>query len=159
MITHTSFQIIPLSMVTRDGLQRIDIRYRTPRSTHAILSVYRDGSPVVTSTPVALNSGTGTVSVLLPEQEEAFQLEVRGDVRRIPYREILFFEAGNKRLTLHMQRREIPFAGTLEKLAEELPEEFIRVHKSFIVNRSAITEIRYGQNLVILGGGSTVHIS
>ena len=72
MITHTSFQVIPLSMVTRDGLQRIDIRYRTPRSIHANLSVYRDGSPVVSNTPVALNSGTGTVPVLLPEQEEAF---------------------------------------------------------------------------------------
>ena len=72
MITHTSFQIIPLSMVTRDGLQRIDIRYRTPRSVHANLSVYRDGSPIVTNTPVALNSGTGTVSVLLPEQKKAF---------------------------------------------------------------------------------------
>lgn len=91
--------------------------------------------------------------------EESFSLETRGEVRRIPYRDILFFEAGNKRLNLHTARKVLPFAGTLEKLSEELPEEFLRVHKSFIVNRNAITEIQFGQNLVILEGGMSVPIS
>ena len=92
-------------------------------------------------------------------QDETFTVEVRGDVWRIPYTDILFFEAGNKRLNLHMARKEIPFSGTLEKLAEDLPEDFIRIHKSFIVNRRAITEIQYGQNLVILEGGIMVPVS
>lgn len=91
--------------------------------------------------------------------DQVFTVEFRGDVRRIPYHEILFFEARNKRLNLHMARKEIPFSGTLEKLAEELPEEFIRIHKSFIVNRRAITQIQFGQNLAILEGGITVPIS
>lgn len=91
--------------------------------------------------------------------EEFFSVEVRGDLRRIPHREILFFEAGNKRLNLHTRRSEIPFQGTLEKLGEELPECFIRVHKSFIVNRSAVTQIQFGQNLIVLEGGATVPLS
>lgn len=95
-----------------------------------------------------------------PEAEtDVFSVEVRGSVRRIPYGEILFFEASNKRLNLHLRRKEIPFSGTLEKLTEELPEEFIRVHKSFIVNRKAITQIQFSQNLVILEDGITVPIS
>lgn len=90
---------------------------------------------------------------------ESFSVEVRGDVRRIPYSNILFFEASNKRLSLHMQRKEIPFSGTLEKLEQELPDTFIRVHKSFIVNRMAIQQIQYGQNQVVLEGDITIPIS
>ncbi len=103
----------------------------------------------------------------IPSGEEAgeqtddgsFSVEVRGDLRRIPYSQILFFEAGNKRLNLHMQRKEIPFSGTLEKLEQELPDSFIRVHKSFIINRMAIREIQYGQNQVILEGDIPIPIS
>lgn len=107
------------------------------------------------------------VLIAIPKEDQSnadptansFCFEVRGDVRRVPYSEILFFEAGNKRLNLNMSRKVIPFSGTLEKLEEELPEEFIRVHKSFIVNRNAITRIQFGQNLVILEGGMSVPVS
>ena len=91
--------------------------------------------------------------------EQCFNLEIRGEIRRVSYRDILYFEACNKRLNLHTCRREIPFQGTLEKLSEELPEQFIRVHKSYIVNRSAITQIQFAQNLVILEGGISVPVS
>lgn len=93
------------------------------------------------------------------ETEALFCVESRGDVRRIPYSEILFFEASNKKLNLHLARKEIAFTGTLEKLAEDLPEEFIRIHKSFIVNRRFITQIQYGQNLVVLSNGIEIPIS
>lgn len=107
------------------------------------------------------------VMASIPGQDEAerendddcFSVEVRGDMRRIPYNNILFFEASNKRLNLHMQRKEIPFSGTLEKLEQELPDTFIRVHKSFIVNRRAIAQIQYGQNLVILEGDIMIPLS
>lgn len=89
----------------------------------------------------------------------AFCVDLRGDIRRFPYSQILFFEASNKRLSLHTLRRELQFPGTLEKLAEKLPEEFIRVHKSYIVNRNAIAEIQFGQNTVVLEGGMMIPIS
>ena len=92
-------------------------------------------------------------------EEGVFSLESRGVVKRIPHREILFFEAKNKKVYLHHGRKEIPFSGTLEKLQEELPEEFIRVHTSFIVNRAHIAELQYGQNLVLIEGGMAVPIS
>lgn len=93
------------------------------------------------------------------QEEDVFVVEVRGGVRRIPYQQILFFEASNKRLNLHLHRKEISFSGTLEKLAEELPEGFLRIHKSFIVNRKAITQIQFSQNLVVLTDGITVPMS
>lgn len=91
--------------------------------------------------------------------EDAFRVEVRGVVRRVPYGQILFFEACNKRLSLHSDRSEIPFPGTLEKLAGELPEGFLRVHKSYIVNRAVIRQIRYGTNEIELEDGSVIPVS
>lgn len=93
------------------------------------------------------------------EQDQAFCLEVRGVVKRFDYRQILFFEARNKRVYLHHGRQEYPFGATLERLCEELPEEFIRVHKSFIINRGCVAEIQFGQNLVVMEGGIAVPIS
>lgn len=95
------------------------------------------------------------------QQEDGgfFSLELRGAVKRYAYQDIFFFEARDKKLLLHLQRREIPFPGTLEKLMQELPQDFIRVHKSFIVNKRRITEIRYGQNLMILEGSFSIPIS
>lgn len=93
------------------------------------------------------------------QELDCFTLEVRGHLQRIPFRDILYFEARNKKLFVHLPRREIPFAGTLEKLEEELPSGFLRVHKSFIINSDAVVQIQYGQNLVILAGDEEVPIS
>ena len=93
------------------------------------------------------------------DDQDAFSVESRAEVRRIPYRQIRFFEARNKRLYVHTERKEIPFSGTLEMLLEKLPEDFIRVHKSFIINRAAVVELQYGQNTVVLDGGMPIPIS
>ncbi len=94
------------------------------------------------------------------EQEKGFfTVELRGHLQRFSYREILYFEARNKRLILHLRRKEIPFVGTLEKLEGELPSGFLRTHKSFIINTETIVEIQYGQNQVILEGNVAVPLS
>ena len=93
------------------------------------------------------------------QDDSCFTVELRGNLQRIPYRDILYYEARNKRLILHLRRREIAFGGTLEKLEEELPPGFLRTHKSFIVNTGAVVEIQYGQNQVILDGEVAIPIS
>lgn len=93
------------------------------------------------------------------DEQNQFSLEVRGVHQRFSYKDILFFESRDKRLYLHLQRREIPFPGTLEHLTETLPDEFIRVHKSYIVNRTRVSQVQYGQNLVYLDGGMCLPIS
>ena len=66
------FSVKPLSMVTKEGMQRVDIAYHAARPLHLYLSVFRDENPVVEQTPVTLGSGTGSVSLLLPAQQESF---------------------------------------------------------------------------------------
>lgn len=115
--------------------------------------------------PELIRSTLEEVLKLLPSgreenrEEECFSVEVRGHLQRFSYRDILYFEARNKRLILHLRRREIPFGGTLEKLEGELPSGFLRTHKSFIINTNAVKEIQYAQNLVIVDGDEAVPIS
>ena len=90
---------------------------------------------------------------------EMFTIDIRGIVRQFPFQQILFFESRDKRLYLHLHRREVPFPGTLEKLLESLPDSFLRVHKSFIVNRTRIAEIQFGQNTLELEGGMIIPTS
>ena len=66
------FQVIPLPMVTKEGLQRIEIQYYCIKACHMQLHVFRESCEVVEPVAVALCSGSGTVSVLLPEQTESF---------------------------------------------------------------------------------------
>ena len=73
MMRVKKFEVRPLSMVTKGGLQRIDIHYHVSAATHLDLQVFRQGTAVTEKMPVALNSGTDSVSVLLPEQEESFE--------------------------------------------------------------------------------------
>ena len=93
------------------------------------------------------------------EQEQCFAVEMRGGRRFFSYGDILFFESRDKRIYLHSQREEIPFFDTLEGLSERLPDCFIRVHKSFIVNRTRIGEIQFGQSYLVLEGGMTIPVS
>lgn len=93
------------------------------------------------------------------DKEQQFALELRGVRQQFSYKDILFFESREKRLCVHLQRREIPFPGTLENLSQTLPEEFIRVHKSYIVNRTRISQVQFGQNLITLDNGMMLPIS
>ena len=68
----SGFGVKPLPMVTREGLQRVDILYHCSKPAHLFLDVIRDGAAVVEKAPVALNSGKGTVTLLLPRQKETF---------------------------------------------------------------------------------------
>ena len=57
MLTVRQFEVTALPMVTKNGLQRIDIRYHISRTAHVTLDVIRDGKAVVEKAPVALNGG------------------------------------------------------------------------------------------------------
>lgn len=72
MLTVRKFEVTALPMVTKTGLQRVDIHYHISRTAHVTLDVFRGETAVVESTPVALNGGRGKVAVMLPVQQESF---------------------------------------------------------------------------------------
>ena len=77
----------------------------------------------------------------------------------IPYDQIYYFEAREKKVYVSAGKEEFGFYKTLDKLSEELPEQFIRCHRGFIVNKDKIRKIMLSKNIIYLENGFDVPLS
>lgn len=77
----------------------------------------------------------------------------------VPYREVLALESKGHTIQICARdgRTDRAFQGRLDEWEEKLPEEFVRVHKSYIVNMRYIDRI--DRKSVFLQGGRAVPIS
>lgn len=93
-------------------------------------------------------------------RDEVFAVVSHGTNYRVPMGDILYFEARNKKLYLYTRNAEIEFYDTLEHLQERIPKQFIRCHKSFIVNVLAVEQVLLAQNEILMeDGGIRIPIS
>lgn len=88
-----------------------------------------------------------------------FVFEEEKEQKRIPYSQILYFEARNGRIYIRLQNKEYGIYGTIKTLEEKLPENFKRCHKSFIVNVSQISKVWYSKNVIVLKNDLEVPVS
>lgn len=108
---------------------------------------------------------TELVDSLLEEQREGqqegeiFKVDGRDGSVVIPYSQIYYFEAREKKIFVCTGKEEFSFYNTMDKLKEELPENFIRCHRSFIVNRNKIRKVMLSQNLILLSDDFDVPLS
>lgn len=86
----------------------------------------------------------------VPRAQNSFRISGKQKVQDVPFASILFFEAREKKLVLRMADRELMFSGTLSQLEVELPPQFIRCHKSFLVNRSHILSVDRTASVIVL---------
>ncbi len=82
--------------------------------------------------------------------EDTFVVETQEGKTYIPFSQIYYFEAREKKIYLRMKRQELTFYETIEHLAERLPDLFVRCHRSFIVNRKKIHKVMLSKNLLQL---------
>ena len=88
-----------------------------------------------------------------------FRLETKEGVTRIPYQKICYFEAAMKKVFVRVGRDEYSFYDTLDSLQDTLPEEFVRCHRSYIVNRTQIRRYSGTDSTVMLADGSQIPVS
>jgi DNA-binding LytR/AlgR family response regulator len=70
---------------------------------------------------------------------------------RIAYDEILFIESLSDYIKVHtVDKGEITSKEKISVLAEKLPANFVRIHRSFVVNTNKLT--RFNANEVELNG-------
>ncbi|MCL2151801.1 MAG: LytTR family transcriptional regulator DNA-binding domain-containing protein [Oscillospiraceae bacterium] len=93
------------------------------------------------------------------ETDDAFIFKSDGASRRIPFRDILFFEACNKKVVLHTTGQEIGYYDSIDNLASVLPPNFVRCHRSFLVNVRKIEELRGADMVLKLVGGVCIPFS
>lgn len=68
------------------------------------------------------------------KQEDVLKIRTGGEVYYFHYEEIHYLEARDKKIILHVNKYEISFYSSLQKLEKSLPDYFIRCHRSYIVN-------------------------
>lgn len=87
------------------------------------------------------------------DEQSSYLIESKDGILKIPYHRISFFEAREKKIFLCAGREEYGFRHTMEELQQELPQQFIRCHRGYIVNSNKIRKIDMSQNMVCLEDG------
>lgn len=97
--------------------------------------------------------------VLQNVSEEVFVVDHREEKHRIPYSQILYFEARNKKIYVCTLGCEYGFYDTMDHLEELYSDRFVRCHRSFMVSRTRIAQIKLSQNCLTLEGGIEIPLS
>lgn len=101
------------------------------------------------------------LAYLAEEENVDKRLVIKGREGRlvIPYGQIYYLEAREKKIFIRLRREEYTLYDTLDNLSRELSESFVRTHRSFLVNNRMIEKIRLSDHIVILRDGFVVPLS
>lgn len=88
-----------------------------------------------------------------------FEFKHKKQLYRVPYGEIRFFESRNKNVVIHTAGEDLVMSGQLSEIYMEkgLPESFMQVHQSFIINYEHVQRVGYQQ--LWLDNGADIPIS
>ena len=89
----------------------------------------------------------------------SYVVESREGTIHLPYDQIYFFEAREKKIYVCTGKEEYGFYSSIDKLSEELPDYFMRCHRGFIVNTKKIRKVVLSQNIIYLSDGFEVPLS
>jgi two-component system, LytTR family, response regulator len=84
-------------------------------------------------------------------------------IRFVPVEEILWVEAANKYVVIRTADHSHISRKTIQSMVTELsPEQFVRISRSIVVRKSAISEVKplfHGDHLVMLADGTELALS
>ncbi len=95
------------------------------------------------------------------ENFKFFKVKTVGRVQEISYDDILFFEVSSNshKLVLHGKNQLMEFSGKLKEVKEELDDRFYQCHRSYIVNKDNIAEIKEAERVIVMAGGEICPMS
>lgn len=88
-----------------------------------------------------------------------FRFKVRSREYSVGTNSILYFEASNKKTVLRTAGQAFEFYMPFEEILKNLPDNFVRIHKSFIANTNHIAVADYKNMSAELDDGSVIYIS
>lgn len=71
--------------------------------------------------------------------DTCFEFHIGTECFRIPYGDIVYFESSNRKVRLHTKYETKELYGKLKVIEEEAPPNFIRIHQSYLINRTYVT--------------------
>ena len=93
------------------------------------------------------------------DDENSFSFMLNSGRKFIPYEQIYYFEARDKKIYVNTGSREYAFYDTIENLQNLLPQSFVRCHRSFMVSKAKIDRIYLSKGYLELDNGMTVPVS
>ena len=92
-------------------------------------------------------------------KEACFVIENQDGKQIIPYSDIYYFEVNEKKIYARTKSQVYSKYGTLEQLEKSLPSQFMRCHRSYIVNTDRLVRARLTEGLLYLTDDVAVPLS
>ena len=92
---------------------------------------------------------------------KVYSIQTGGRKISVDYEDIFFFETSSNihKVVLHAKNRQIEFSGTIKDLINTLDDNFIRCHRSFLVNKNNIKEVDAKKRIIYFPNGETCLMS
>lgn len=94
---------------------------------------------------------------VMKHKNEKFEFRQGKDYYYVPMGDIVYFGSEGRKVKIVTLKETFEFYGRLKEVAKRLPEDFIIIHKSYIVNKEYI--FRYAYEMVELMNGTILTIS
>lgn len=88
---------------------------------------------------------------------KSFVFNFERNYYKLYYGDIMYFESNARKIIVHTVNAEYSFYGKLDMVEEETRSEFLRIHKSYLVNPVYVT--KYGMEQVVLSNDKILPIS
>jgi two-component system response regulator AgrA len=88
---------------------------------------------------------------------KVYTIQAGGRKFSIDYDDIFFFETSSNihKVILHAKDRQIEFCSTMKELTSTLDGNFVRCHRSFLVNKNNIKEVDEKNRIIYFANGET----
>ena len=133
--------------------------FTTTSEDHALESygVYAAGYLLKPYTQEQLTEALNWCLENLPPLSQTFEILFERERVSVPLGEIIYIEVFGREAIFHTPKRDFSSNRSLSEIEQALPQDFLRCHRSYIVNMHYIQ--RPEQNSFLLKGGSKVPIS
>lgn len=108
-------------------------------------------------TQAQINETMETAVRIIKRKEERFEFQQGKEYYYVPMGDIVYFGSEKRKIKVVTMKATFEFYGRLKEVAKRLPEEFIVIHQSYIVNMEYV--FRYTYEMVELVDGTILTIS
>ncbi len=97
----------------------------------------------------------------MDQSNRTFVIRSANCVRFVPESEVLWIESARQYVRLHLEEECTLYRHRMRDLETELSDGFVRIHRSYLVRRDLVRELRRGGNgryRVLLAGGEDLPV-
>lgn len=98
-------------------------------------------------------------SVNRNDKKQCFSFRTKSRDYSVEFDNIIFFESREKKICVRTSTQEYLYYGTFAEISEAVNSDFIRIHKSFMINKKHIKMIDRSDNSITMDDDSTVFYS